>query len=195
MTLEKKQFVDLNSYVKSHLTNYLTMFPEEQVRYELLMSQLKNGEDIGSRKNFNGHVTASAYLIHDEKCLMIYHVGLSKWLTPWGHWDIEDHELFNTAKRELMEEVWVADIELHEWHKNNDYLPLDIDTHPIPYSEKKQEDAHFHHDFRFVFVMKNPQKIDLQLDEVSDFWWLPLKDFPSDISTFTLKNKLLSMKF
>lgn len=195
MNFTRKQFTDLINYVWLSLSDYLCLFPQEQTRYEILMWQLEKRENIGSRKNFNGHMTASAYLLHQGKFLMIYHIGLKKWLTPWGHWDPEDQELFNTAKRELMEEAWLFDIELHKRHKEHNYLPIDIDTHSIPYSEKKQEDAHFHHDFRFIFTMKKQQDVDLQLDEVSDFWWLDLKDFPTDRSTIVLKDKLSSIIF
>lgn len=183
-------FTSLNVYVEETLANYLELFSGEEDRHLLLKKQLSAGEDIGSRKNFNGHMTASAYLLDGERCLMIHHVGLNKWLTPWGHWDLEDQELLNTAKRELMEETGVKNIKLHDWHIQNNYLPLDIDTHPIPYSEKKQEDAHFHHDFRFVFVLDKKQDIDLQLDEVSDYAWCDISELSKDTASLKLFEKM-----
>lgn len=72
----------LNTYVEEKLISYLKLFSEEDNRHLLLKKQLSAGEDIGSRKNFNGHMTASAYLLDGEQCLMIHHVGLNKWLTP-----------------------------------------------------------------------------------------------------------------
>lgn len=84
----------------------------------------------------------------------------------------------------------MKNIKLHDWHIQNNYLPLDIDTHPIPYSEKKQEDAHFHDDFRFVFVLDKKQDIDLQLDEVSDYAWCDISELSKDTASLKLFEKM-----
>lgn len=89
-----------------------------------------------------------------------------------------------------MEETGIKNIKLHDWHMQNNFLPLDIDTHSIPYSEKKQEEAHYHHDFRFVFVLDNKQDIDLQLEEVSDYAWCDLSVLEQDPASIRLFEKL-----
>ena len=76
---------NLNSYVQKTLKSYLVNFPKETERFTILQKQLTNWENIWSRKNFNGHMTACAYLINNGKCLKIHHIGLDKWLAPGGH--------------------------------------------------------------------------------------------------------------
>ena len=114
-------------------------------------------------------MTACAYLINNGKCLKIHHIGLDKWLAPGGHREEGDNELYHTAMRELNEEAGANNFELLERHTQHQMIPLDIDTHYIPRSEKKNEDEHFHHDFRFVFVLNSDHQIYLQKEEVSGY--------------------------
>ncbi|MBB1543631.1 MAG: NUDIX domain-containing protein [candidate division SR1 bacterium] len=181
---------NLNSYVQHTLNSYLAIFPEENQRFTILEKQLTNGENIGSRKNFNGHMTACAYLINNRKCLKIHHIGLDKWLAPGGHREEGDNELYHTAMRELSEEAGIKHAELHPWHKEHEMLPLDIDTHYIPHSKKKNEDEHFHHDFRFVFVLNSDHKINLQEEEVSGYERVGADKFPQDPSSQAILAKL-----
>lgn len=48
-----------------------------------------------------------------------------------------------------------------------------VDTHPIP--AYKNRPAHFHHDFRYIFVPEN-DKVELQLEEVEDYAWVDIND-------------------
>ena len=42
------------------LNFYLEKFPEEKNNFTVLEKQIKNNEDLSTRKNFNWHLTASA---------------------------------------------------------------------------------------------------------------------------------------
>jgi hypothetical protein len=76
--------------------------------------------------------------------------------------------MYNNAKREAIEETGIENIELFNWHNDNNFIPIDIDTHYIPENPKKQEKEHFHHDFRYIFILNNLNKdIKIQLEEVS----------------------------
>lgn len=60
------------------------------------------------------HFTATAYLFHEGKTLLIYHGKLQKWLPPGGHIEVDElpHE---AALRELLEETGLrANIVLQE---------------------------------------------------------------------------------
>jgi hypothetical protein len=83
--------------------------------------------------------------------------------------------MYNNAKREAIEETWIEDIELLNWHKDNNSIPIDIDTHYIPENIKKEEKEHFHHDFRYIFILNNfDTDIKIQLEEVKWFKWIPI---------------------
>ena len=164
----------------AQIDQYLKLFPEEELRLAHLKKQLQSSENLWTRKNFNGHLTASAYVLRWDELLMIYHVNLNKRLAPGGHWEHWDNELWDTAKREVLEETGISHIRLADWHLKNQLLPIDIDTHPIPENPKKQEDAHVHHDFRYVFFLDQGQDVSLQLEEVSSAEWKKLSEITKE---------------
>ncbi|MDP2104276.1 MAG: NUDIX domain-containing protein [Candidatus Gracilibacteria bacterium] len=168
---------DLNTHVKTLLERYLEVFTDEKNRFSVLEQQLQDNENLGTRKNFTGHVTASAYVLSPDKkrFAMIHNINLDKWLAPGGHWEEGDGEMYNNAMREVREETGLTEIDLYNWHKENNFTPIDIDTHHIPENPKKQEKEHYHHDFRYVFILKNKSAIRLQSVEVAGFKWLSIE--------------------
>lgn len=183
---------NLNSHIKNLLKLYLEKFPEEKNRYYNLNKQLKNSENIGSRKNFNWHMTASAYILSPDfkEFVIIHNINLDKWLVPWWHWEEWDNEMYNNAEREAKEETWLNNIMLLDWHKGNKFIPIDIDTHEIPKNPKKSEDKHFHHDFRYIFILKWEKNIDLQLEEVKWYKWMSLSENIKNFSWNNVLNKI-----
>ena len=137
----------------------------------LLLAQLKEGEDLADHTNYRGHMTGSGLVVYKNKVLLIFHNQLKKWLQPGGHLEPEDLSLVAAAEREVEEETGLK-VKLAEWHiKNNS--PIMVDTHPIP--AYKNRPAHFHHDFRYIFVPEN-DKVELQLEEVEDYAWVDIND-------------------
>ncbi len=181
----------LNYFIQGMISSYIQFFPEEKKRLELLNTQIKRWEYLWTRKNFNGHLTASAYVLKGEELLVIHNINLNKWLAPGGHWEEGDNELWNTAKRELREETWVIECDFVERHKKHQMIPIDIDTHPIPNNPKKQEPSHFHHDFRYIFLLDHQQEITLQLEEVSHWERKKLSELNWDAWFEKVKAKIL----
>lgn len=164
--------------VRGLLNSYLTLFPDERDKLKYLSGQLKNSSNLFDRKNFDGHITTSGIVIDSrKKVLLIHHKGLDCWLQPGGHYE-EESEFWKTALREIKEETHLEHLNLHLWHLEKG-IPLDIDTHHIPTNANKNEEAHYHHDFRYVFQIGKSFNIStLQLDnsEVSSFGWFNLKE-------------------
>lgn len=185
------QTFPLETRVAQQLKSYLTFFPQEHSRFTLLQKQLQSWENLGTRKNFTGHMTASGYVLKGDELLMIHNINLDKRLAPGGHWEIGDNELCNTAKREIQEETWIQNCNLISRHHEHQLLPLDIDTHFIPANPKKQEPEHYHHDFRYVFSLHEKQDIDLQLEEVSAGGWRKLREVSDDAGFESIKAKIL----
>lgn len=173
MSEDQTQFQD---NVRTACTKYLAMFHEETERLAPLLKYLDNPElDLRLRSTIpEGHMCASGILVlPDDHILMLEHKALGIWVVPGGHYDLTDGELSNTAIRETAEETGLTiPIKLHPWHLRHG-IPIDIDTHPIPRSEKKNEDAHQHFDFRYVLTVDNPERVIQQLaldsNEVTDF--------------------------
>lgn len=177
------------------LDTYLSIFPEEKNNFSLLLEQMQSDEDIFSRKNFRGHITASGLIISPErKVLALFHKKLQKYLQPGGHIENEDQNLEYSAKREVIEEAGLDGIVLHPWHKKT-RSPIFIDTHSIPENKNKQEGAHYHHDFLFIFSAQN-ESVLLDQNEVSDFVWMDMDSIfedDSNIAKALKKMKKLGM--
>lgn len=147
---------------------YDDMFEESFVS-EILIRQINVGENIWDRKNWAGHLTASAVVIDERKrsCLVLGHKDLELVLTPGGHCDPFElpHE---SAERELNEETGMREFILHDWHGKSDMSPIDIDTHHIPKNDNKGEEPHLHHDFRYLFV--SDEESSTELNEAESAW-------------------------
>lgn len=165
-------------YILDTLKNYKNFFKEEN--FSLLGKQLENNENLWTRKNFNWHLTASAYILSSDlkKIVLIHNINLDKWIAPGWHWEEWDGEMYNTAFREAKEETWLSDLEIFSWHKENNMLPIDIDTHYIPENKKKEEPEHFHYDFRYIFVY-NWYLEDVKMQE-QEIKWIVWLDFDED---------------
>lgn len=162
-----------NNILYKTAERYLDAFPDEYDAMDALRGQISAKENLGSRKNFTGHVTGSGIVIQDSHILLIFHNKLQRFLQPGGHYD-DDATIAACAQREVEEETGLS-VVLHEWHGKNSGIPIHIDTHRIPENKKRGEDAHYHHDHAFIFILKGNGDISLQEDEVGDYKWIPMK--------------------
>ncbi len=92
---------------KKILNNYLGIYPQDTDKLVILRRQLNNNQDITSRKNFEGYITASGLVLSPDssKVLLIFHNKLEMFLQPGGHIEPEGNDLFESAKREVKEEI------------------------------------------------------------------------------------------
>src|SRR5580693_849322 len=63
-----------------------------------------------SRHQFTpGHITATGLVLapDGERVLLVHHRRLGRWLLPGGHVDIEDAQIWDSARREVIEETAV----------------------------------------------------------------------------------------
>jgi len=107
---------------------------------------LGHGEAAFSRDHYDpGHVTASAFVLDPtgSRLLLIHHAKLGIWVQPGGHVDPEDVDVLAAARREVREEVGLAELELAREGV------FDVDIHPLP--ARATAPRHEHFDVRFVF--------------------------------------------
>ena len=172
-------------------TTYLNQFPEEQ---KLQYPQPKLGslylslshflkttstEQLYSRKNFTGHLTASAFILSADgkSVLLLDHKSLNRWLQPGGHIDDTDNSILEAAYREVVEETGIAKEHLTLLSNNGDEnIPFDIDSHYIPANLRKSEVEHVHHDFRYLLQVVDDAEIQISEVESNDFQWISLND-------------------
>lgn len=178
------------AHVRELVTAYLCSHPGERPALGPLLEALDAPSEVTSRATLPGHITCSAAVIdHDAQVLHVRHnASGGKWLLPGGHVESEDATLMATAVREVHEETGIPPAALcqsaafcHE--------PADIDVQPIDATSAKDEPAHQHYDFRFVFHLVPPSaETTMQAEEVSGTDWLPI----DQVTSLTMRSKLLT---
>lgn len=140
----------------------------EKESVKKILHFLKTDNNCFSRTNLKGHITAGALVI-DKKgnVLLNHHKILDKWLHFGGHSDNDSNSL-NVAKREVMEESGIVDVE--------DFggKIFDVDVHTIPENLEKKEPEHYHYDIRFLFVVNDNTNFKIS-DESTDIKWLSIE--------------------
>jgi 8-oxo-dGTP pyrophosphatase MutT (NUDIX family) len=109
-----------------------------------------------------------------RRCLLTHHRKLDRWLQLGGHadgqWLIEE-----VALREAREESGVAAFDFVPI--DGMLMPLDLDVHQIParYDAAGQllEDAHEHHDIRFLLLAQPGQGIRASRESHEIGWFTP----------------------
>lgn len=149
---------------------YLAAYPEDEASLASVMAALDLSDDVTSRKEFGGHVTASAVLLtSDGRVLLVHHRALDRWLCPGGHLESGDDSFSAAAARELMEETGLS----ADAFESVGSVPLHIDVHPIPANDAKGEPEHRHFDFRMLFRVAGEGALNPQQEEVMGVAWLP----------------------
>jgi len=113
---------------------------------ELILLLLDCSPGPFSRSQFApGHITCTGLVLAPggEKLLIVHHRRLDRWLLPGGHVEPEDSEIWDTARREVMEETGARLLPYAA-------PPLaGMDVHGIP--PNSREPYHLHHDLLFAF--------------------------------------------
>ncbi|MEU9620430.1 NUDIX hydrolase [Streptomyces sp. NPDC088251] len=154
-------------HIRTTITAYLDQHPEDKRETDIVRGLLDDGDDLTNRKSLPGHVTAGAILVgRDGRVLHILHNATGKWLLPGGHIEPSDDTLLQAAGRELAEETGIPPYVVTPHSE----IPLHIDVHPIDANPAKDEPAHQHFDFRFLF--RTAADIgELQTEEVTEAAW------------------------
>ena len=163
-------------HIRTTITAYLDRYPEDKREIDIVQGLLDNGDDLTSRKSLPGHVTAGAILVgRDGRVLHILHNATGKWLLPGGHIEPSDDTLLQAACRELAEETGIPPSVVAPHCE----IPLHIDVHPIDANPAKDEPAHQHFDFRFLF--RTAADIgELQTEEVTGAAWRTLESLADE---------------
>ena len=151
------------------ISNYLRRYPEDRERLSLLLDQVLNDTDYGSRSNMVGHVVSSVITLDPSraKALLIHHRAYGIWIPPGGHYENDGTSLYWSARRERKEETGLADSRPAGGYP----FLLDIDTHAISPRPEKSEGAHFHHDFMYLDLCDQEYTPKIQPSEILAADW------------------------
>lgn len=136
-----------------------------------------------SEQNSVRHFTTSAYVVDDNKILLVNHKKAKKWLPPGGR--IEENETpIQAVKREIKEETGL-DVEIVELTHYKQYPTAEM--LPVPYATSLHNVGdHQHMDMRYICKIKGSkissgseeckwysvdeiQKLDNCPEEIKDF--------------------------
>jgi 8-oxo-dGTP pyrophosphatase MutT (NUDIX family) len=148
---------------------------EEMAFLQRMQALCSEARDPFGRAHFApGHFTASAFVLSpgEDALLLIHHKKLQRWLQPGGHVERDDPSLLEAARREVREEVGIADVTLLGEGA------FDLDVHDIP--EHKGDPAHAHFDVRFLF--RAPSLAHQAGSDARAARWVPLREIDLEIS-------------
>lgn len=159
------------------LEAYLKTYPSEADGLHLLSEQINAGDKLNNRKTLPGHVTGSAIVLSPDrmKVLLVDHRFLQRWLQPGGHWEADEPDPLEAAKREVVEETGVSLGEYLPLIVEEPLVPFDIEQQDIPDRPEREEPAHVHHDFRYVFTAQN-EAITVTEHQIVEANWFDFDD-------------------
>ncbi len=165
--------------------SYIAQYPDEVGRIAIFYDFINKytGSELYDRKNFEAHITTSAFIIDKlgKHMLMLEHKTLKRWLQPGGHYELTDADLLASSLREAVEETGIPTDELLYLPILADTIvPFDIDPHHIPENTKKQEPSHFHLDVRYVFRYTGIGSFDYNADESTGMKWVSFDELEKD---------------
>jgi 8-oxo-dGTP pyrophosphatase MutT (NUDIX family) len=169
------------------LRTHVPFDAEECTHRERMLTLVHAAGDPFARDHFTpGHFTASGFVLSPDgrSLLLIHHRKLNRWLQPGGHVERADTDIAAAARRELQEEVGLAQLPIEG------AAIFDLDVHAIP--ALGREPAHEHFDVRFLF---RASSFGLQAgSDARAARWVPLSqinEVESDRSVMRAVDKLL----
>jgi 8-oxo-dGTP pyrophosphatase MutT (NUDIX family) len=173
------------------LARYRDAFPDEKAVVDRICALVDSRPDCFERTCRPGHITAAAWILSTDRrrALLTHHRKLDRWLQLGGHADGQWH-VEEVALREAREESGLARFELVPIH--GVVMPFDLDVHEIParYDDSGAlvEDAHEHHDIRFLLTTSSGDEISVS-DESHDLKWCT----PDQVRELTDEESVLRM--
>ena len=155
----------------AQIQNYIPVNEQEETDKATLLRWLRSGEDIITRDNLVGHMTASAWVVNPQrtKVLMAYHKLYDSWAWLGGHAD-GDWDLGHVAEKEAREESGIRALKA----VSHDPVSLEILTVDGHEKRGKYVPCHLHLNVTYLFEAEESQDLACKPDENSGVAWLDM---------------------
>lgn len=155
------------------IREYKPFNEQEERDREVLLRLLSGVEDVYSRENLTAHMTASAWVVNEnrDKVLMAYHNIYHSWSWLGGHADGE-RDLLAVALREVGEESGV----IHVRPLSEEIFSLEILTVDGHEKRGKYVPSHLHLNLTYLLEAREGDALSMKADENSGVAWFGLED-------------------
>src|SRR5262245_10301728 len=180
------------------LARYRATFPAEADVIDRISALVERHVDCFDRTCRPGHITGAAWILSADRrrCLLTHHRKLDRWLQMGGHADGQWH-VEEVALREAREESGLDRFDFVPI--DGKLMPLDVDVHQIPArhdaSGQLVEDAHEHHDVRFLLIAHAGQEARCSNESHEIAWFKPdeIAELTDEESVLRMLRKALAL--
>jgi len=161
------------------LEDYKTEYKKEMICVKETIKFINSNENLIRDNNENEHITASVWIINEDmnKCLLVHHKKLNKWIQIGGHVD-DSESAYDAAVRETKEETGLVDIKL----MGNGIFDISI------FEGMKKGRKHKHYDVIYLFQANENDKLIIS-DESNELKWINI----NDINRYTNEEEILRL--
>ena len=161
------------------LTAYVPCCEQEEKDHQILLSWLRSGQDVFTRKNPAAHFTASAWVVSPDRqqVLLIYHNIYRSWSWMGGHADGET-DLLAVAQREVQEECGLRQVRV----VSPEIFSLEILTVDGHIKRGQYVPSHLHLNVTYLFEAAPSAAIAIKPDENSGVGWFALSELGQAVS-------------
>lgn len=158
--------------LKGKIESYKPYNGQEEQDKKVMIDYINNFDNVLTRENEFGHFTASSWVVNKQrtKVLMIYHNIYHSWTWTGGHADGE-HDLLETAIRELKEETGVKNVKV----LSPDILSLEIICVNGHVKRGKYVSSHVHLNLTYLLEVDEEETLQMKEDENSGVQWIPIE--------------------
>lgn len=157
----------------NQIENYIPFNEQEEKDKVLIAEWIRNNENAFSRENPIAHLTASAWVVNQDrsKVLMVYHNIYNSWSWLGGHADGET-DLLSVAIREVKEEAGISNV-----HPVSEEIfsleSLTVDGHV---KKDRYVSSHLHLNITYLLEADSREAFSIKADENSGVAWFSMEE-------------------
>lgn len=181
-----KEYID-------YIREYVPKCDQEEYDKKMILSIYDNiGDKILDRNTLFAHMSASGFVLNKDftKILMVYHNIFDSWAWTGGHAD-NDHDLFNVAKNEVLEETGIKNLK----PLTSDIVSIEVLPVYKHIKNGKYVPNHLHLNITYCFIGDEADTLHIKEDENSGVMWIDtskLNDYVKEKRMIPVYQKIIN---